>query len=253
VIEAVFLDLFETLVTLFDPDWRPRPSAGERLGVDPRAFDEEWQARRPLRFAGAFPDYREALRDICRSLRHTPDETVIEQLYEERLAVLENACTQTSDEVMVALEGLDSLGIRLGVVSNSVPELVASWPRSPVQRFVHDVVFSHEVGCAKPQSEIYLLACRRLGVTPEQSIFVGDGDNDELAGAGRLGMRPYWATWFLDLWPVDARVESISERSMRYPRLRTPADLVRAVRMDHLPVRKVAPDSRDCADRRGHG
>lgn len=235
MIRAVFLDLFETLVTLFDPHWHPRPSVSERLGVDPRAFDEEWRARRPGRFAGGFPDYREALRDVCRALHHTPDETVIEQLYEERLALFRNACTRTSGEVIAVLKDLGSLGMRLGVVSNSAPEFVAAWPQSPIQRLVHEVVFSHEVGCAKPQAEIYLLACRRLDVGPEQSIFVGDGDSDELVGAERVGMRPYWATWFLDQWPVDMRAGPVPERSGRYPRLRTPADLVRAASVDSRP------------------
>lgn len=232
MIEAVFLDLFETLVTLFDPQWRPGRSVGERLGVDPRAFHDEWQAGRPGRHAGAFSDYREALRDICRALHHTPDEKVIEQLYEERLALFADACARTSDEVIAALRDMGKLEMRLGVISNSVPELVTSWQQSPIRGLVHDIVFSHEVGCAKPQPEIYLLACRRLGVAPERSIFVGDGDSDELAGAERAGMRPYWATWFLDQWPAHTRAESISARAARYPRLRVPADLVRAVSVD---------------------
>ncbi len=36
---------------------------------------------------------------------------------------------------------------------------------------------------------IYLLACERLGVEPAECVFVGDGANDELAGAARVGMR----------------------------------------------------------------
>ncbi|CAM3340555.1 hypothetical protein PALA111701_04145 [Paenibacillus lactis] len=49
---------------------------------------------------------------------------------------------------------------------------------------------------AKPQKEIYLMACERLGVTPETSIFVGDGGSDELRGARDAGLRPYHAYWF---------------------------------------------------------
>jgi putative hydrolase of the HAD superfamily len=41
----------------------------------------------------------------------------------------------------------------------------------------------------KPDPRIYLLACEQLGVPPEDAIFVGDGANDELAGAERVGMR----------------------------------------------------------------
>lgn len=229
MIQAVFLDLFETLVTAFDPLWSPGPSVGERLGLDPLVFEAEWRARRPGRYTGAFPDYRDALRSICHAMHHTPDEKVIEQLYEERLAIFAGACARTSDDMIALLRHLGGLGMHVGVISNSVPEFVAAWPQSPIHPLVHDVVFSHEVGCAKPQPEIYLLACRRAGVAPERSIFVGDGDNDELAGAERVGMRPYWGTWFLDQWPADTRAGSFYESAARYPRLRAPADLMRAV------------------------
>jgi len=225
MVEAVFLDLFETLVTSLDPRGLPGPSAGERLGLDRRVFEAEWQAVRTARYAGAFPDYRVALRTVCHALNHPPDETIIEQLYEERLVLFAAACTRTSDDVLALLTYLNSQDVRIGVISNSVPEFVAAWEQSLVQRLVQDVVFSHEVGCAKPQPEIYMLACRRGGVAPERSIFVGDGDNDELAGAEEVGMHSFWATWFLDQWPPGTRLGSYHERSARYPRIRHPSEL----------------------------
>jgi epoxide hydrolase-like predicted phosphatase len=36
------------------------------------------------------------------------------------------------------------------------------------------IVYSHEVGCLKPNSRIYELTCRRLGVSPGEAIFVDD-------------------------------------------------------------------------------
>jgi hypothetical protein len=42
VLEAVFIDLYETLITEFDPHWKPMPSTAERLGVDQRAFRAAW-------------------------------------------------------------------------------------------------------------------------------------------------------------------------------------------------------------------
>jgi|GEM_PF-5125044 hypothetical protein len=51
VIKAVIFDLFETLVTGFDPDFTPpNPSIAERLGIPEAEFrpllrqlDDEWQ------------------------------------------------------------------------------------------------------------------------------------------------------------------------------------------------------------------
>jgi putative hydrolase of the HAD superfamily len=229
MIEVVFFDLFETLVTMFDPRSVSAPSVAERLGLDPGGFDAEWRTVRPRRYTGAFPDYRDALRSVCASLGRQPDEHVIQQLYEERLALFAEACLRTSAEVIGVLRELTGAGVRVRVISNSVPEFVTNWPQSPILPLVQDVLFSHDVGFAKPQPEIYLLACRRAHVGPQRAIFVGDGDNNELAGAEHVGMRAYWATWFLDQWPQTSRPASFYDTVAPFPRLRVPADLWRVV------------------------
>jgi putative hydrolase of the HAD superfamily len=42
----------------------------------------------------------------------------------------------------------------------------------------------------KPEPDIYLRTARALEVEPERCLYVGDGANDELAGAARVGMTP---------------------------------------------------------------
>ena len=49
-------------------------------------------------------------------------------------------------------------------------------------------VFSAAVGLRKPDPRIYRLALELLHVEPAEAVFVGDGANDELAGAERVGM-----------------------------------------------------------------
>ncbi len=51
-------------------------------------------------------------------------------------------------------------------------------------------VFSSELGISKPDPRVYLHCCEELGVEPTAAVFVGDGANDELEGARRVGMRP---------------------------------------------------------------
>ena len=69
--------------------------------------------------------------------------------------------------------------------SDDVPE---AWPETPFHGLFDAEVFSCTVGLRKPDPRIYLLACEQLGVDPEDATFVGDGANDELAGAERVGM-----------------------------------------------------------------
>ena len=48
-------------------------------------------------------------------------------------------------------------------------------------------MISGEVGLHKPQPEIYLLACERLGVEPAEAVFVDDL-RENCAGAEAVGM-----------------------------------------------------------------
>jgi putative hydrolase of the HAD superfamily len=45
------------------------------------------------------------------------------------------------------------------------------------------------VGYLKPQTEIYKIALEKMNISPQKSIFIGDGGSDELKGAKELGIR----------------------------------------------------------------
>jgi putative hydrolase of the HAD superfamily len=62
-------------------------------------------------------------------------------------------------------------------------------------------VFSCAVSLAKPDPEVYLLACRELDVPPSETLYVGDGADDELVGARTAGLSAHRALWFLSRWP----------------------------------------------------
>jgi HAD superfamily hydrolase (TIGR01549 family) len=224
-IQAVFFDLFETVITEFDPEWQPGLSVAERLGMDEETFEAEWKARQRSRYTCAHPDYRGVLREICVSADRPVDGALIERLYRERLADKRKPFERIEDEVTQMLVGIRDSGVKLGLVSNCAPEEVAGWPDCALRPLFDDAVLSYEVGCTKPDPEIYLLACKRLGVEPRHSIFVGDGGSDELAGAARVGMRPCKAVWFLSRWPGWKESEHASA-SVGCPVLERPADLV---------------------------
>jgi putative hydrolase of the HAD superfamily len=91
-----------------------------------------------------------------------------------------------------AIETLDELqrrGFRRGVISVCSSDVEEVWDETELAPHVDDVVLSCTVGLSKPDPRIYELACERLEVTPDECVFVGDGANDELAGAQRVGMR----------------------------------------------------------------
>jgi putative hydrolase of the HAD superfamily len=51
-------------------------------------------------------------------------------------------------------------------------------------------VFSCTEGVKKPDLQIYKLAAEKLGVRPEDCLYIGDGSSNELTGAAAVGMHP---------------------------------------------------------------
>jgi HAD superfamily hydrolase (TIGR01509 family) len=54
---------------------------------------------------------------------------------------------------------------------------------------LHHLWVSGELGNAKPDPAIFLLACRALAESPEHCLFIGDQEQDDQAGAAAAGMR----------------------------------------------------------------
>lgn len=78
--------------------------------------------------------------------------------------------------------------VRTGIVSNSADG--ARREESRRYRFhdlVDDIVYSHEVGLAKPDRAIFYLTCTRLGVKPDETVFVDDIEAN-VDGAARAGL-----------------------------------------------------------------
>ena len=84
---------------------------------------------------------------------------------------------------------------RVSVLSNADDTLRARLAGLGILDLFDDVVCSAEVGCAKPDPEIYALACRRLGHPPAACVFVDDHEPNvqaaEAAGLRGLLYRLY--------------------------------------------------------------
>lgn len=104
---------------------------------------------------------------------------------------------QLRPEMIAVLDGLKARGYRLACITNNVKTGAgAGMARNAAQadavadvmvRFEH-VIESALVGVRKPQPEIYHMACEKLGVAPENCIFLDDlGINLKPARAMGMG------------------------------------------------------------------
>jgi putative hydrolase of the HAD superfamily len=76
-------------------------------------------------------------------------------------------------------------GIRTGLISNSWG--AGRYDRDVFPELFDGVVISGDVGMHKPQPEIFRLGAERIGVPPEECVFVDDL-KENCAGAEEVGM-----------------------------------------------------------------
>jgi HAD superfamily hydrolase (TIGR01549 family) len=189
MIEAVLFDWNNTLVQFTWDD--ELLAAGHRaaLGRDDPAFTARY---RELMLGGA-PQrpYAEVLAELG---VEDPDAFVDaeHEVWRPAHAVLGSA--------QAMLESLRTRGIKTGLVANSWPD-PARLLRKDVEAFglgglLDVLVFSEEVGVAKPQPEIFLRALEQLEVEPFAAMYVGDRLDTDVQGAAAVGMTTVQALWF---------------------------------------------------------
>ena len=217
---AVVFDLFETLVTEYDPQWTPPPSIGERLGIGEHAFATGWAGTRHDRMRGVYPDHASVLRAICAAEGVTPDAPVVDALVRERLADKAKPFAAIDGDVLAMVEGLHDGGLRLGLLTSATVEETAAWASCALAPLFDAFTVSALEGLNKPERAAYDLVCDRLDVGPGETAFVGDSEY-ELAGAAEAGLRPYRAMWFIDRWPAGtAAAASAAAAAMTSARAR---------------------------------
>ena len=97
-----------------------------------------------------------------------------------------------------ALEVLTALKphYRLGVISNTVgsgdADLSEVLEKAGIRRLIDALVTSRDFGKAKPDPAIYAEGARRLGVSLEQTLMVGDRLDTDVAGALNAGIPAIW-------------------------------------------------------------
>jgi putative hydrolase of the HAD superfamily len=171
----VIFDLWETLIDWDEEAARRMVGRIEQL-VEP-GFRERWYAS-PNR-------YIKPVRDVLAEVGVSQD--VMEDVCAIRLDYVRH-CLVPRPGAVETLRELRERGYLVGLITVCSQDVETLWPESEFEGLFDAEVFSSRVGLSKPDPRIYLHCCESLGVEPHQAVFVGDGANDELAGARRVGM-----------------------------------------------------------------
>jgi putative hydrolase of the HAD superfamily len=179
-LRAVIFDLWNTLAEWPVDEWTAtRPHVAKRLGLSQAEFEDRW--------FGDLATMRETgpMAEALRILGASPE--VAADIASMRRAVTAQGLVPVPGSIETIAE-LRRRGFLIGLITVCTDDVPALWPETPFHGLFDAEVFSCSVGLKKPDPRIYLLACEQLGVEPQEAMFVGDGANDELAGAERVGL-----------------------------------------------------------------
>jgi HAD superfamily hydrolase (TIGR01509 family) len=188
MIEAVLFDWGNTLVEFTWDDELLAEGHRAALGRDDPAFTGRY---REVVLPAVGTPYVELLRELGVA---DPDAFIDaeHEVWRPAHAVLGAAAAM--------LDSLHTRGLKTGVVANAWPEpgrlLRADADAFGLAPLLDTIVTSDDVGARKPRPEIFLAACRALGIDPAATVFVGDSLESDVQGAAEVGMTTVQAMWF---------------------------------------------------------
>jgi 2-haloalkanoic acid dehalogenase type II len=230
-LKALIFDYYETLVEL-SGDMRAQAfdQLASKVGVDlpagePYRHWREQTTRDPaLRFGGSerppldgpTPPFRTFREVWLARFRELFDHWGIDAPAEVGADAYRDLHAEASvyPDVRTALEMLGRDGAaKLAVLSDADHNFLDANVRQNGLRF-DAVVSSEEVRVYKPHVSIFHEACARLGVAPEEAIYLGDSPWADVAGARNAGLRAVWlnrraAAWPGDIEPPNESVSSV--------------------------------------------
>ncbi|MEV6599719.1 HAD-IA family hydrolase [Actinoplanes sp. NPDC051346] len=130
----------------------------------------------------------ETIRILSRRLGANPTHEQVARAGEHRRALARRILGTVPATTLDALDSLRAAGHPLALISNATSDTAEAWPHSPLADRFDVVVFSCDVGVAKPDPAIYLTATDRLDINPANCLYIGDGADGELAGATAVGL-----------------------------------------------------------------
>lgn len=104
------------------------------------------------------------------------------------------------------LRDLRGAGVRVGVISNIAFDIRPAFERIGAAQYVDEFLLSFHEGVIKPDPKLFLRACERLEVSPENALMIGDSADAD-GGAAEVGCRVV----LVDPLPTEQRPTALRE------------------------------------------
>lgn len=129
-----------------------------------------------------------------------------EALLEDYVTLFHQACVPFAGLAPV-LDELSRRNLKLGMITNGYTALQMSNIQAlGIEAHFTAILVSEQEGLRKPDPQIFMTAMERLGVTPEESIYVGDHPLNDVQASRGTGMTGVWKRD--DYWLSDTPVQA---------------------------------------------
>ncbi|WP_460305859.1 HAD family hydrolase [Actinocorallia aurea] len=186
-VRAACFDLYSTLIHE-SPDNTFYQSVADDLDYDFRHWYRAYKNRGIESMSGALEGMTERVliagNDVGQSRSFQMVSEVVDRRFPQFVANI-----SIDPEALPALRLLRSLDIPIALVSNASSYSETVLDELRLRPFFDSITLSYRIGRMKPHPDIYLRAVADISIPPESFAFVGDGGDDELAGARAIGMR----------------------------------------------------------------
>ncbi len=231
--KAVVFDLYGTLVANFSARAHEEVlrQMASVVGAPPDDFVRLWFESYDWRAVGKIASPEDNITYVCRKLGMSVEDVKVREAARIRYDFTRRNLKPWPEAVPV-ISRLKSLGYKVALISDCSAETPLSWQYTDLAQLMDATVFSCSVGIKKPDPGIYLQATTRLGVNPEDCLYIGDGSSNELSGAAAVGMHPVMIRS-----PLETRdVHRVHEEKWEGPRISSLNEVLRLVSDDEAPV-----------------
>lgn len=131
------------------------------------------------------PLFHKHMREVIEILTQSKSEEEINKIWEmgrDQDVLYPHELLSSPEGVKETIEQLsNSYGI--GIVTNRVKSGIYEVPKlAEIQKYIDVTVAFEDTENHKPHPEPLLLACKRLAVDPSEAVYIGDVENDVIAG-----------------------------------------------------------------------